>query len=35
MAEGATMEAPAKSFSDETKTLGDQIANLTLKRRKS
>lgn len=34
MAEGATMEAPAKNFSGETKTLGDQIANLTLKQAK-
>lgn len=30
----ATMEAPAKSFSDETKSLGDQLANLTLKQAK-
>lgn len=34
MAEGATMEAPARNFSGETKTLGDQIANLTLKQAK-
>jgi large subunit ribosomal protein L7/L12 len=34
MAEAATMEAPAKSFSGETKSLGDQIANLTLKQAK-
>ena len=34
MAEGATMEAPARSFSDETKSLGDKIADLTLKQAK-
>jgi large subunit ribosomal protein L7/L12 len=34
MADAATMEAPAKSFSGETKSLGDQIANLTLKQAK-
>ncbi len=34
MAEGATMEAPAKNFSGETKSLGDQIANLTLRQAK-
>jgi large subunit ribosomal protein L7/L12 len=28
------MEAPAKNFSGETKSLGDQIANLTLKQAK-
>jgi large subunit ribosomal protein L7/L12 len=34
MADAATMEAPAKNFSGETKSLGDQIANLTLKQAK-
>jgi large subunit ribosomal protein L7/L12 len=34
MAEGATMEAPTRSFSDETKSLGDKIADLTLKQAK-
>ena len=34
MAEGATMEAPSRSFSDETKSLGDKIADLTLKQAK-
>ena len=30
----ATLEAPARNFSGETKNLGDQIANLTLKQAK-